>query len=92
MKFSPGDEVVVVADPLNYGLPLDSHAVLLKVDLNPMDIRRYYIRIPLKREEYWVTETSIELASEVNAKQADKALREHSINVSLDDIKIDYYN
>ena len=41
MKYSPGDEVVIVDDPLNFGLPLDHHAIVMRVDLNTLELRRY---------------------------------------------------
>ncbi|GED71184.1 hypothetical protein BRE01_48860 [Brevibacillus reuszeri] len=84
MKYSPGDEVVIVDDPLNFGLPLDHHAIVMRVDLNTLELRRYLIRVPLERKEYWVSEGCIGLASEVNAKCAEDALRNHMVNISLD--------
>lgn len=84
MKFNPGDEVVIVGDLLNYGLPLDHHAVVMREHLTLSDCRNYLIRIPLKRLEYWVTEKDIELSAELNARQAEEALRNHLIDLALD--------
>lgn len=84
MKYTPGDEVVIVDDPLNFGLPLEHHAIVMRVDLNTLELRRYLIRVPLERKEYWVSESCISLASDVNAKCAEEALRNQLVDLSLD--------
>ncbi|KIL42058.1 hypothetical protein SD70_02415 [Gordoniibacillus kamchatkensis] len=84
MKFNPGDEVVIVGDLLNLGLPLNELAIVVYVNVNLLDYRNYLIRIPKKKADHWVCEKDIELASVVNAQQADVAMREYMINVSLE--------
>lgn len=84
MRFKPGDEVVIVDDPLNLGVPLEHHAIVMRVDLNSLELRKYLIRVPLIKEEFWVPEGCMRMASEVNAEWADHALREHLVNHSLD--------
>lgn len=84
MKFAPGDEVVIVGDTLNYGLPLNEAAVVMHVHMNLLDFRNYLIRIPKRKMDCWVPGKDIEDASEVNTRQAALAMKDYLINVSLE--------
>lgn len=84
MKFKPGDDVVIVEDTFDFGLPMNTSAKVLRIDRNMDQAQNYCIRVPAKKESWWVTEQDIEFASVVNAEQANSLIHNHLLDLSLD--------
>ncbi|UOF90806.1 hypothetical protein LSG31_00540 [Fodinisporobacter ferrooxydans] len=84
MKFKPGNEVVIIADTLNLGLPINSAGIVQVVDRHIDHFQNYCVRVPQRKDSWWVCESDIEFASVVNSKVADDLIKDHLVNLSLD--------
>jgi hypothetical protein len=83
MKYHLMQPVIIVADTLNFGLPVRSLGYVTDIDPRPFVGVPYYVRVPSEQKGYWIPECDLEPASQWIAKESDKVIQESLIDFAL---------
>lgn len=83
MKYHLMQPVIIVADTLNYGLPVRFLGYVVDIDPRPYVGVPYYVRVPAKQTGYWVPECDLEPASQWMAQESEKVVRDSLIDFAL---------
>lgn len=84
MKFKLMQHVYIQSDTFNFGAPIGEIGYIARVDRDVDQAEPYRVRIPSKREFYWLPECDIVSADEWLANEAEQVVNAVLINHSLE--------
>lgn len=90
-----GREMQIIDDVLNYGLPIGEKGILVRYDANNLELRKFLVRIPSKRQDFWCTafdivETSRHLADIVKDRDKEPLAMESEVDTLLSNITFEF--
>lgn len=84
MKFKAMDRVRIVSDTMNFDLPVHAIGYVQQVDRHIDTGLPYLVRVPTKKESWWVPECDIESDEQWTSSVIEGVLKELVINHALD--------
>jgi hypothetical protein len=84
MKFSVMQQVYIQSDTFNLGAPVNETGFVAKIDRHVDQAQEYCVRVPSKKEFYWLPECDLMDASEWLSNNVDNIIQDSIIDFALD--------
>lgn len=84
MKYGIMAEVYISSDTLNIGAPVGEMDFINAIDPSVFHAQRYCVRVPNKRQTYWLPECDLTDKAKFLSQQADEVIRASLVEYSLE--------
>jgi hypothetical protein len=82
MKYNPMQSVYITSDTLNYGIPVGEQGFIISIDYRVTGLP-YFVRVPSKKEEWWIPECDLLASEEWMEQGIDKLIHSSVIDYAL---------
>ncbi len=84
MKFSLMQQVYIQTDTFNFGAPVGETGYISKVDRDIDQAQPYCVRVPSKKEYWWLPECDLVSADDWLANEAETVVKSAIVDHALD--------